>query len=826
MAVGPGPALVVCLGLLFFLPLLLQPTALLYSDYSDFLTWHVPYRRFLVRSWQETGELPLWCPYLFAGMPFLHDVQVSAFYPPHWPLYLMPVEHLGSAMSWLVVLHVIGAGLAMLAYARRQGLHGTGALVAALGYMFFGKWLMHILTGGHYVLVPLAWLPLVLLFLEQGIMRRSLWRATVAGVLFALIVLATHPQVTLYCGLFVAAWTLGPVVMDWPAEKGPRLKLVGAWLGLGMWTALVAILLCAVQLLPALEMMRESSRALGAAPSLETLRAHALRTLVGLVGPPLTWEVTWQWEDRAGLGIIWLTLAVCGVVLVGGRRVKFEAWVSVVWLVLGLGAVAVVQWLPGFDLWRLPSRMLLLLGLPMALLAGRAVQVLSSEPVTETQRGSCRIVLVGVVVAVLVVLGMYAQMVFSQRGELRLSPYWLSLAATLPATWWLLGKAPTSRQESWATLPAAWLGVVLIDLWAIAWPLVAVHSEEDTFAPSASLTFLQQQAGERGRVLDINPIYPDSPQKSTAACATPLWPNIMLVGGIEGVRGYDPVDVRRFKEYVQFVFDGDKPLGAMEVLTLPGLPGFPIENQSLANLLGVRYLVLPRDMPLERVVKAPEARPAWKAVFDDPNPRAYCFVPSQSAGRDAGFKPLPPYTIYENQQVLPRAWVVPEARPLPERGRVLAELKTTDFSRCVLLEDFEGQQGRAGKSSSSAVIREYRPNCVTIDAATEHSGWLVLADVWYPGWTCTVDGEPSRIHRANFLFRAVELPPGSHRVVFTLAPRSYQLGKLVSGTAACLLVGSLLILGLDSLRRRRGKAISAASAEGPVGNIHETSGEV
>src|SRR5262249_59297874 len=52
--------LLTALGLVFFFPLVLHPTQVLYSDYSDLLAEHVPAKRFLVRSWRETGEVPLW----------------------------------------------------------------------------------------------------------------------------------------------------------------------------------------------------------------------------------------------------------------------------------------------------------------------------------------------------------------------------------------------------------------------------------------------------------------------------------------------------------------------------------------------------------------------------------------------------------------------------------------------------------------------------------------------------------------------------------------------------------------------------------------------
>src|SRR5215470_5323801 len=162
------------INLIVFHELVLNPGHVLYSDHSDLLAEHVPAKRFLVRSFQETGELPLWNPHHFAGSPFVHDIQVAMFYPPHVALLLLPEEAVGAALSWLVVLHVLLAGWLMYAYARHRNLAPPAALVAAVGFMFAGKWMLHLLAAGHYITVGLAWLPLVLLCLENAARKGSL----------------------------------------------------------------------------------------------------------------------------------------------------------------------------------------------------------------------------------------------------------------------------------------------------------------------------------------------------------------------------------------------------------------------------------------------------------------------------------------------------------------------------------------------------------------------------------------------------------------------------------------------------------------------------
>ena len=134
---------------------------------------------------------------------------------------------------------------------------------------------------------------------------------------------------------------------------------------------------------------------------------------------------------------------------------------------------------------------------------------------------------------------------------------------------------------------------------------------------------------------------------------------------------------------------------------------------------------------------------------------------------------------------------------------MLASLDTTDFARTVWLEDAAAlvQTGSAVASQRSARITSYQPNRLTVDVADGAPGWLVLADPWYPGWVARFDGSPQAVlvYRADYLFRAVRLPPGSHTVTFVFEPASYSRGRGIS-LAALVLV---LAVGVGSVSRAK-----------------------
>jgi hypothetical protein len=763
------------LGLLFFAPLVLHPSQTLYGDHSDLLAQHIPLKRFLVHSWQTTGELPLWCPYNFGGTPFIHDIQVAAFYPPHFLLYVLPEERMGAALSWLVVGHVILAGWCMFAYAASQGLNGPASLVAAAGYMFAGKWMLHLLGGGHYITIGLAWLPLVLLLLGKAWRRRGLqallWAAGAGGV-FALVLLGTHPQWSFYAGLFCAAWTVGPALEgagyfggEGSRSWGRTAAALGRWLGIGTVAALVAIALAAVQLLPTLEGAAQATRGVSGIPAPPV--TDTVLSLAGLTGTSLRgFPLVFGWDYRSGLGVLWIAAAALAPFLRRGR-VRFWALVGLVLVVFSLGGGTLLQSLPGFRVFRLPSRMFLLAALPVALLAGVTTQAIGTAAWVAKGARRIRLAVLGATLG-LALLSLGLEFLVARDYALAPGPYWLGLMITFPLAFWMFARTD-------AAVPSAawlWTGLLLADLWTLAWPLVTVRPEAGIYEPSACVRFLLEQRTGPERLLVRS--LPNSWEASN-----PLGAGLALVLGIPDLNGYNPLDVHRYKEYLQFIADLDQPLLPQERVS-----SFPVRNKPLLDLLGVRYLLQPSDSRLlPRGEEDIRVDRRWWPLFEDPYPCAFsCTV--------GGVQQLPPYTLYENLEVYPRAFVVSRAAPLPPRPAVLRCLKETDLRQTVLLEGDTGPE-EVGNSTvaQTAQVQDYQPNRVVVEVGDGPGGWLVLADVWFPGWTCTIDGQPAQVYRADYLFRAVRLPNGAHEIVFTFDPASYRWGRLISvGSLAALLL--------------------------------------
>jgi hypothetical protein len=546
----------------------------------------------------------------------------------------------------------------------------------------------------------------------------------------------------------------------------------------------VAVCLAAIQLLPAVEVARLSTRNAIRLPS--TLLSDVMLSLFGVAGPasrgvppPL------GWEGRSGLGVLWITAALLAPFLVRSGRVRYQAVICLAMVAFSLGGGIALGALPGFRMFRLPSRMFLIAALPIALLVGQTTQALFNSPEPSSLNpGRRRFTLLEVLTAALASHVSLAAIFLSGWREYHIVAYWASLLFTIPPAYWLLGAAPvpgiTAFRWTADRLRFCWAAVLFVDLWSMAWPLVATRQEQDIYAPSACVKYIAAHNQGHGRILDR-----DVPE---ADWTTPLPAGLAINLHLETVRGYNPLDILRYKEFVLLISGVDR-------LTQPsyGIGNLPIENKSLLDLLGVRYLLQPSDLRLATGKDGPAVDQGWREVFEDPSPSAYIF----SGG---GIRDLPAYTIYENLSAFPRAFIVPQARPLPGRSGILPAFAANDFRRAVFLEGIgPGPETPAG-GFRPAAIGEYLPNRVVVGVSGESPGYLVLMDPWFPGWSCTVDGRPAKLYRANYAFRAVAVPAGAHEVVFTFAPASYALGRLISGGSLALIA---VVLPLVAVAGRR-----------------------
>lgn len=216
---------------------------------------------------------------------------------------------------------------------------------------------------------------------------------------------------------------------------------------------------------------------------------------------------------------------------------------------------------------------------------------------------------------------------------------------------------------------------------------------------------------------------------------------------------------------------------------------------------------------------APQARTPIALIIDTASPvtvRALTLVDRRTGDfaqvAPAGWRRVysADVKVYENLDVLPRAFIVPAVELFPDdwdgTEAALDFMRQPDFDpgqMAVINTDaaFERDDGGGG---GSVTIMAYTARRVTLQVEADSPGWLVLTDAYYPGWRAynsVVDG-PYPIYRADVMFRAVRVIPGAQTITFEYRP--FWLGS------DALLVYTLLLAGLGGMWWLAGMAFKLA----------------
>lgn len=707
-------------------------------------------------AWWRRGVLPLWNPYLFAGAPFLGDIQSGIFYPLNLLTFLLSSPLTFRDLEFLSVLHFFLAGAGMYLFLRfgrwgrpssRFAVQGSNfesrtgdslarpaALAGALAFEFSDLFITHF--GNLNLIAVAAWLPLVLLFYRRAVTERRAALAAIAGILLAVAFLAGHIQAFLFIVFALGLFAI------WMTVTGSRRS---ALVGLAV-VALVAFGLAAPALLPALEFAQHTVRATFA---YEQAAQYSLppAQLIGLFvpgffgrGPQHAWG-PWARVEVGYIGVLPMLLALLALILRRDAPTRFWGAFALVGLALALGGYAILHgWLyqlvPGFGQLRAPARFIVLMDFALAALAAFGFDTLLRALPHESARAFKRIVRAAPFVFWLIALPAgataYAILILGQGQDAVLFARIANAANALAFFILLLACACALviargtrffHPRVWAIAALALIGFDLFSLGAY----VDASTDDPTrvFEHPGAVAFLRSD----GSLFRVD---------SQGTGVENVWTaDTALLYGIGDVNGDNPLVLADFDRYWQALGSRSSPL---------------------YDLLNTKYLLARKSAPVDRA--------KFHLAFDD-----------------AAFN------IYTNARVLPRAFIVAEARTATDHAAALAAIHAPDFdpARMAVLETADTRAAAVGGLPSAVAIVGYGPNEILLEVTAPGGGVLVLSEVYYPGWRAWVDDRETSVLRANYLFRAVELPAGARRVRLLYDPLSFQAGVgLFAATALAL----------------------------------------
>ena len=105
--------------------------------------------------------------------------------------------------------------------------------------------------------------------------------------------------------------------------------------------------------------------------------------------------------------------------------------------------------------------------------------------------------------------------------------------------------------------------------------------------------------------------------------------------------------------------------------------------------------------------------------------------------------------------------------------------------------------------SGTVVLKQRTANELTYEISSPKGGLAVLSEVYYPGWTATIDGKPAEVGRVNYILRALKIPAGKHDVVMTFRPTTVTTTEAIAFVAIALIILGFLAALFLTLRKKK-----------------------
>ena len=160
----------------------------------------------------------------------------------------------------------------------------------------------------------------------------------------------------------------------------------------------------------------------------------------------------------------------------------------------------------------------------------------------------------------------------------------------------------------------------------------------------------------------------------------------------------------------------------------------------------------------------------------------------------------------ENPYAYGNAWFVDNVKFVDNANQELDALGQLDLRHEAVAdakfrEQLKPVAEEAADSASIVTLTAYEPNKLTYDVKSVRGGVVVFSEIYYPGWTATIDGEPVELGRVDYVLRALTVTPGQHQVELSFFPKSLDITESVA-YASFGLLAILLVLAVFLYYRR------------------------
>lgn len=696
----------------------------------------LPWRIFAIEQIRQ-GQLPLWNPYILSGTPLLANLQVAVLYPFNflffifskydaWTIYVILQPFLGSLFAYL--------------FLRSINISKIGSLLGGTCFGFSLIMLNHLEFGidGHTAL----WLPLALASINKINIGQKLRWGLVLTFSVVMTLLGGYPPPAIYNLLIISAY----VLLKYRSFLSKKTLFI---IGFG----LLAFGLCAIQIIPAVELAKKVVRNESQFGILSSeVYFFPWENLVMFIAPDFFGHPSTNnffskiyYTDNPSIGVVGFIFVIYSLFILGkSKEVKFWWLVVIIPLLLMLPtplgkALRLIK--NPFISMVTPIRMIWTVSAGLSFLAGIGLDVLIN--INKSKKNIFKLLLPVFIIIELFIVVWVLSFILPPEGKNFISQRNLFLPTLLLSTSFLI-------IVSMLFFPKFKKIMLILLIFLSGAELVRQGVKYNPFIDS-KLVFPS---------VEIFKEIPDINFSRSMVTHTELLPaNSNLPYLISMIDGYASISDGRYGQMVKLA-NSTYPVEKIE--SYPRIVFQTGYHSQIIDLLGVKYIYSLEDLKSDKLKLK---------------------------------KQIGKTRIYENINVLPKIFPVNDYLIGISDIDIANKMLTVDLAKTVILEEKPKliHENKPPNKIKYEIIN-YNVNGILIKSNADKPYLMLVNDAYDTGWKAEINSVSTKILRANFDLRAIEVPEGDNIIKIFYSPKSFWLGLYITVISTVVCFG-VLILG-------------------------------
>lgn len=717
----------------------------------------------------KKGEFPLWNPYNFSGTPHLAAIQSGTFYPLNLLFLTLPF-----VIAWTIyiVLQPILAGVFTYLFLREIKLSYKASIFGGIIFSFSSFLVVWMQYGN--IIHAVIWLPLVLWLGLKNLSSPSLVKSILIAVSLSMSIFAGHFQIALYLYLFSF------IFLSVTAIKFYRKELFSKLINL-IAIYIFSTIIGAIQILPSVEIFINSSRSNYTFERLVEflIPPYHLVTILfpDFFGNPVSrnYYLAGTYIERVSyFGIIPLFFAFYAFFIKKNYYFWFfiSSAVAVFFITFDTFVTRFLYsiYIPPVIASSVPTRIMFIFIFSLCVVGAFGFDHFEKLKKISTLFKSS-ILFLGIITSIWAIVYFFPNIIPNYSAENIVTtkrnliiPTGVFILFIILA---FLSKLSFNKikKHTQLIIKATILiifALTIFELYFFFQKFSPFSPKESIYPENSAVEFIKNNQGE---------------YRSWGYGAANIIANIQTFEKIYSTDGYDPFYIKRYGELMASTENGKIPtdIKRANAALSNGYGEDDLKNnkyrQKMMNLIGIKYVLHKKEIDNH----------AFDKTFDE---NIYELVWNGNG-----------LQIYENKNVLPRAFVVTEFEVLNDGDEIISTIYNDNFdtSKKIILEKNPPLESQSINNTWSAEITNYSENKVEVNVKTNQKALLFLSDAYFPGWKAYINNTETEIYRADYAFRAVVVPAGESNIIFKYEPFSFEIGKWVS-FISIILISAILII--------------------------------